>query len=183
MRQFDFVVIGGGLAGLSTAYHLAQAHAGSVLVVDKAGGAGREASGQNASMICRATEDPLLSLMTSRGADILLGEWKNRIPGLRFSRSGSLFIGSAPNLRRAIRFQDGPRSVRVRAVRLGRSEVIHRYPFLAETVFKSGVFFPDDGIVGLRSLISGLERRLRQMGVRFLYRTEALPHRNAQGLY
>ncbi|MBI3276000.1 MAG: FAD-dependent oxidoreductase, partial [Methylocystis sp.] len=40
MKAFDFLIVGGGIAGLATAYHLAESRAGSILVVDKAAGPG-----------------------------------------------------------------------------------------------------------------------------------------------
>ena len=54
--QADIVIVGGGLAGLSTGWHLAP-HA-RVRVLDQAEQAGAEASSQNAGMVRRLGEDP-----------------------------------------------------------------------------------------------------------------------------
>ena len=175
MRTYDFAVIGGGLAGLSTAYHLAGSGAGSILVVEKAAGPGREASGQNASMICRAAEDPLLSRMTAAGADLIRGAWGRKLGGVRFRRTGSLFIGTDKNLRKAVRGG--------RAERLSRAQILRRFPFLAESRFEGGLYFRADGILDSGSLVRALAARLQNRGVRILYRTRALPRRNARGLF
>lgn len=66
MAQPDIVVVGAGLAGLATAWHLAP-HA-RVLVVDQAQQPGAEASSQNAGMVRRLGDDPFERALAVRTA-------------------------------------------------------------------------------------------------------------------
>ncbi len=57
-NRADVVIIGGGISGLSTAYHLAKA--GKDVVVVEKGVVGAEASGRNGGMISERTDEPAL---------------------------------------------------------------------------------------------------------------------------
>ncbi len=62
----DVIVVGAGLAGLATAWHLAADH--RVLVVDQARAPGAEASSQNAGMVRQLGEDPFERTLAVRTA-------------------------------------------------------------------------------------------------------------------
>lgn len=61
----DILIVGGGVIGTSIAFHLAQRHAGRVMLVEKAYlGAG--ASGKSAALIYQAHRHPLIPLLARR---------------------------------------------------------------------------------------------------------------------
>jgi sarcosine oxidase subunit beta len=61
----DILIVGGGVLGVSIAFHLAQRHAGRVVLVEKAFlGAG--ASGKSAALVHQAHRDPLTTTLARR---------------------------------------------------------------------------------------------------------------------
>ena len=64
--QADVVIVGGGLAGLATAAHLAPHR--RVLVLEQGEQVGAEASAQNAGMVRRLGEDPFERALAVRSA-------------------------------------------------------------------------------------------------------------------
>ena len=52
MKPYDYLVIGGGVVGFSTAYHLGESHPGArVLLLEKEAGAARHQTGRNSGVI------------------------------------------------------------------------------------------------------------------------------------
>ena len=61
MTKVETLIIGGGVAGLSTAYFLGQSGERSVLVLEQEKSLGGHASGRNAGMLRQALSDPVLA--------------------------------------------------------------------------------------------------------------------------
>jgi glycine/D-amino acid oxidase-like deaminating enzyme len=81
MTQPDIIVIGGGLAGLSVAWHLSFTH--RVLVLERGAQLGAEASAQNAGLVRLLDEDPVdrsLALRTEQFFGDLAGRWTGDNP-------------------------------------------------------------------------------------------------------
>lgn len=82
------VIVGAGLAGAATAWHLARRGLEDVVLLEQEQTPGRHASGRNASLVREYVADPAWSDLTQAGAAFL------RTAGLAsFARNGSLLIG------------------------------------------------------------------------------------------
>ena len=87
-RSCDILIVGAGLAGASTAYHLRRLGAQNVLIVEKESDAGVHSSGRNAAMIRARVGDPDVGAFTQLGAKALaLGEH------CEYRKCGSVLIG------------------------------------------------------------------------------------------
>ena len=64
MQTADLIVVGGGLAGLSTAWHLAEDR--NVLLLEQGDGPAMEASAQNAGLIRRMDLEPAERALAAR---------------------------------------------------------------------------------------------------------------------
>jgi glycine/D-amino acid oxidase-like deaminating enzyme len=92
--DYDFVIVGAGLAGAATAYYL-RAHATRdnlprprVVVLEKEPTAGAHSSGRNAALVRGHLEDPILAPLARRGADLLTTGAL-----AKFDPTGSILIG------------------------------------------------------------------------------------------
>ena len=65
------LIVGGGVAGLSSAWHLARAGGTRVHLVERADSFGTESSGKNAAVLRTATGDPIELELATRGARFL----------------------------------------------------------------------------------------------------------------
>ena len=166
---YDYLIIGAGLAGLSTAYFLTQKKAGRVAVVERENAPGKGASGQNASMVCQLAEEPSIAKMAAESARTLRGDWAKAMPAVGFRPCGSLFVAEGPGLRA---LEAGAREAARNGVRtdfLKRHEAVRRFPFLEESAFKGGYFTPSDGTVDVASLVRELARAAARSGAEIFY--------------
>lgn len=72
--SFDILIIGGGVAGLATALHLAEGGAGRILVLDRELAPGFYASGHNAAIARQLTGRPEHTALTLEGRNRLAEE-------------------------------------------------------------------------------------------------------------
>ena len=156
-------IVGGGVAGLATAWALAEGGAADVVVLEREAALASHASGRNAAM-CRAlAEDDAWTAVTAAGAAFL------RAPPPGFARR-PLVDG-----RGAVLLADGAAAdeLRARAVRfalrheaVSAADVARRWPGLA--VVRGGLWFPDDGVIDLGVLVESYVAAARAGGVRFV---------------
>ena len=85
----DIIIVGGGFAGASTAFHLSQSFSGSILLIEQEEIPGFHASGRNASLVLQSTPDPEIrkAIVNSRQSYL---EYSSHIPR---SDHGSLHLG------------------------------------------------------------------------------------------
>ena len=154
-----YAVIGGGFAGLATAWALADAGAEGIVVLERESRLVPHASSHNAAM-CRAlAEDDAWTALTAAGARWL----RSPPPGFTarplVDDRGAILLtrAPAPLLDRATRHG-------LRASQVGAAEVTRRWPGLE--VDRDGLWFPDDGCIDLEALTAGFVEGARRRGVR-----------------
>ncbi|MHC5010337.1 MAG: NAD(P)/FAD-dependent oxidoreductase [Planctomycetota bacterium] len=88
MDAHEFVIVGAGLAGAATAFHLAQRGVRDIVLLEREAVPGVHASGRNAALIRESTELDSWRDLNRRGAEaVRSGEFAP------FRRSGSVLIG------------------------------------------------------------------------------------------
>lgn len=177
-RNFDVIVVGGGVVGLSVAYYLSERRGVKVAVIER-GRFGRGATWAAAGMLAPQCEveqpGPFLTFalagraLYKRLADVLRAETGVDI-GLR--ECGALRVAlteqQADALKREVQRQ---RSWSFKAQWLDAREVRSFAPALAPTVL-GGAYLPDEGHVDNRRLVEALTAACARRGVRLMEQTE-----------
>ena len=93
LERFDVIVVGGGIAGASVAWHLRDR--GRVLLLERGPAFGAEAASQNAGMVRRLGEDPWERALAIRTVERLVALDSNPGP---FQISPSRVVGAVLGL-------------------------------------------------------------------------------------
>lgn len=154
----DVVVVGAGLAGLATAWHLSSHR--KVVVLDRAG-AGTEASGQGVGMVRRMGEDPFERTLAIRTAAWLAA------PGEDWPRPPARAVGAAIGLANdPTTLNDTVAHLVARGVRVEEVDRVEQVaPVLRGSPLRRLWWLPDEWLADPRALLDGfLGGTLRQGG-------------------
>jgi len=158
MLTFDYLIVGSGFAGLSTAYFLLKKKAGRILIMEKAPKPGSEASGKNASMLRQITDNVVLTRMAVEGTKLLREEFAPRWPRIHCRTNGSLLLVGQNHIERLKSSIQAALSHGVPVEFLKRDEIIDRFPLLRDAQFERGIFNAEDGVVDIHALCESLAR-------------------------
>tara|TARA_B110000263_G_scaffold177333_1_gene155058 strand:+ start:7420 stop:9864 length:2445 start_codon:yes stop_codon:yes gene_type:complete len=172
--QAQVIVIGGGIAGCSTAYHLAKQGVGDVVVIEKgqltsgstwhaAGLVGQLRASANITRLLQYSVDLYQSLEALTG---LSTGWKS---------TGSIRLCCTKDRRIEIERQVATaRSYGIDAEFLSPGQIAELCPAMSTTGIDSGVYISSDGNVNPSDLTQALARGARQLGVKFIEHTTVL---------
>lgn len=165
-RAVEFLVVGGGVAGLSTAWHLARAGAGeSTLLLEAGEHLAAESSAQNAAILRTLSSDPISTEIGLRSARFL------RTPPEGFSESplvdafGLLLVGAEERLADLADWVSAIDALEesCKVERLMPPGVRSLAPhFQAEVA--GGFWFPEEGRIDIGALVGGFVRGARSGG-------------------
>ncbi len=94
MISCDYIIIGAGFAGASTAYHLTRRGMTDILLLEQEAIPGFHSSGRNAAMIRQCVSDPALTELARDGAAFLSNFPSDWPVPVQFKQNGSLLLGS-----------------------------------------------------------------------------------------
>lgn len=171
---YAVVIVGAGVIGLYTAYHLARAGAGPVLVVDRgflsSGASGRNGGGVRQQWQTRATIRLARESVTAYrhfARDFGFNPW--------FRQSGYLFLArTAAELDRLRPVHDLVRAEGLPSEILDAEGVARRIPGLAPGAAIGATYLGTDGTLYPFPVVWGLYEAVRRMGVEVLLGVEAI---------
>jgi len=151
------LVIGGGLAGCSVAWHLSHSH--SVLLVEAGDQLGAEASAQNAGMVRRLGEDPYERALACRTHDWLesLDGWTGEDP----SRTTGALLALADDPHE---LHDAVSHLRGRVAVEACDRPAEVAPVLAGADLLAAWWMPDERVADAWSLVTGFAAGARERG-------------------
>ena len=155
------LIVGGGIAGLSTAWSLSRRGWSDVLLVER-GELGGQASRQNASILKELSSDPVTAELARRGADFLRNPPAGFADGPLVEECGLFLVAdeaSATRLEAVLRSAHGVPFERLSPARLAQRLPFYRGP-LAEAAF-----FPRDGRIHVHRVLEAYARGAREGGV------------------
>ncbi len=164
-RSYRTAIVGAGIVGLFTAYHLARAGAGPVLVVDRGflsgGASGRNGGGVRQQWETRATvrlAREAVAAYRRFGREFGYNPW--------FRQSGYLFVAESPTeLARLTTVHDLVRSEGLGSELLGPDAIAAKVPGIASGSLVGGTYLRSDGVLYPFPAIWGVYEAVRALGV------------------
>ncbi|MEJ2597186.1 MAG: FAD-dependent oxidoreductase [Anaerolineales bacterium] len=168
-KTADFVIIGGGVMGASTAYHLAQRGCKHILLLEKDEFFGQEATGRCAGGVRYqfATE---VNVRLSQASLPMFERFEDEIgQAIDYHKCGYLFLLSEEedlrNFRNNLAMQN---RLGVQTEWLPGDEIRRRLPLMRLDDIQAGTWNAQDGLVDPNSTVMGYISRAQQMGVKAL---------------
>jgi len=147
-------IIGGGFAGVATAWALARAGIDDVVVLEREREIGRYASGRGAGIGRQLADDDDTTALTVRGAAVL----RDELAAAWTPCGGVLSFDDAS---RAETYIARARRFGVAVERLDRDAVITRWPAARTLEVATGLWVPSDGVIDVRALLAIYASRAR----------------------
>jgi glycine/D-amino acid oxidase-like deaminating enzyme len=163
----EIAVIGAGVMGTSTAYHLALRGAG-VLLIDKLGAAGGP-SGASAGILRAHYEDPAIVAVARYGCEFLADMLARTGSDPGFVNCGYLAVGEAdrePRIRRAIEVMRAQGAV---VEQLDNAQIHALEPRLAAEALTIGAYEPTNGVCEPLFVTDGFAKAAERLGARLAF--------------
>jgi glycine/D-amino acid oxidase-like deaminating enzyme len=162
MQSYDVIVVGGGIAGLASAWHLARAGVTRTCIVERDWACGTQATGTNAA-IFRHLDFDAASIGLARRSRALMEVLAPRL----VRETGALYLASPQRLQRA-RALLAAQGLATEL--LVGDELARRFTILAGVDGAAppgvdGLLLPSDGVIDVHALVEALVRQLRAAGV------------------
>ena len=160
----DVVIIGAGVIGCSTAYHLAQLGITDVAVVEM-DQVGSGSSGKSASMLSlQYCEDELAIQMTKYSyARYMQFEGEMGVP-IDFKKIGWMSVASEKNVEPLRRNAELLNSHGITTEILEPDEIKRRYPEINTEDLVLGTWGPDDGLIDPHMVMWGYMKKAQELG-------------------
>ena len=167
----DVVIIGAGVIGCSTAYHLAKMGITDVVILEmEQVGAGT--SSKSASMLSmQFGHDPLLARMAQYSYQRYMGFEQELGTTIDFRKTGWISIASGSKAEELRHHAEILNSLQIRTEILLPDEVKQLYPELNTDDIDVGIYGPDDGPFDSHMIMWGFMKRATEKGVK-LYQGE-----------
>lgn len=168
------VIVGGGIWGLSTAYHLARAGETDVLVLERGAEPFGETTSQAAGLVGQIRATPLMRRAIRYAIDLFTGFERETGHDPGFRQVGSLLLALTPE--RLISFEEHVEHANrggVEAHFVDGAEMSRLAPHLDVTRVEGGYFVPEDGYLDPKRCARALYEAARDRGVEIRTSTAA----------
>ena len=169
-NKFDFVIIGGGIVGFSTAVKIQQSGK-SVLVLEKEKTPGFHQSGRNSGVIHSGIyykPNSFKSQLSIRGRELLI-DFLN-IKKIPFRLEGKIVVDN--NIEKIEHLLDRSKNLNMEGVKiLSNQELLEKEP---NSVINQGLFVPQAGVVNYRNVTEALAEELESLGGKIRYFEEII---------
>ena len=172
-KTADIVIIGGGVMGASTAYHLALRGQKNIVLLEKDEFFGQEATGKCAGGV-RFQFSTEINVRLSLASLPMLDRFKEETgQEINFRKCGYLFVLTGPEevktFRHSLEMQQG---LGVHTEWLSADEVRKRLPLMHFEDALGGSYNAGDGLVDPNSVVMGYINAAQRLGVKCLSRVE-----------
>lgn len=173
-KTYDFVIVGGGIVGLSLARELAQRRVGRIAVLEKETTLGRHASGRNSGVVHAGIYYPPSSMKAQfcvKGHDLLLDYVRGE--GLPVVDCGKVVIATREeNIATLDLLFERAAKVGAPVQKISRQELKELEP--AAGGFGHALWSPGTSVIHSGAVLERLSEQLKAAGVELLLGTQAL---------
>ncbi len=181
MEEFDFIVVGAGIAGASAAYELA-GH-GRVLIVERESQPGYHTTGRSAAFYAQAYGNAVIRRLTIG----CKGFFDNPPPGFcdgpLLNDSGALFLARADQRDALAALYEETREVIPTVRLLERDAALELVPVVRPEYLAAALYEPDSKGIDVHMLHHGFLRGARKNGARLLCDAEILGLERTGGMW
>jgi L-2-hydroxyglutarate oxidase LhgO len=176
MPQYDFIIAGSGIVGLTTAYEiLRRAPSAKVAVVEKEATTGRHASGRNSGVLhCGLYygSDTLKAKVCATGGRAM--KIFADAHGIPWSNNGKVLVATDPNQLPAVdRLMQNAADNAIRAERIDNKALLELEP-AAPPDAVAAIHCPDTAVIDIKAVLETLRTRLIEQRVRFYFQRRIL---------
>ena len=164
-RPFDVVIVGGGIAGASLAYFLAERGVTDVLLLEREPQPGYHATGRSAAVLSELDAIPTLHRLKTAAAPFLRDPPAGFADTPLLTRSGVLLLFREPLWSEVRDETPAIAEMGTRVELLSHDDVLARVPVLSPDRFDGGALLPDDGHIDVHALLWGYLGAARRRGV------------------
>lgn len=161
-EQFDFIVVGGGIAGASIAYHLAGQ--GRTCLLEAESMPGMHATGRSAALLSLSYGGPVIRAVTRAGLSFFEAPPEGFAEHTLLEARGQLFIGREDQRERIEAITRDIRQSGERSETLDYGAAATLVPLLRADQIKHGVLEPDSRDIDVDGLHQGFLREARSRG-------------------
>jgi 4-methylaminobutanoate oxidase (formaldehyde-forming) len=164
--QAEIVIVGGGIAGCSTAYHLALQGKKDVLLLEQ----GKLTSGTTwhaAGLVGQMRPNRNMTVMSKYGIGLYASLEAETGLATGWKQCGSVNVASTPERMQVLKKQTAmARSFGVECHLISPREVAERYPVMRTDDLQGGIWLPGDGKANPADLCMSLAKGARNRGVK-----------------
>ena len=169
MSDANYLIVGGGIAGVATAWSLIRLGAENVTLLERERTLGTQSSGLNAAILRTLSTDPLLAEFSKLGADFLLSPPAEFSPVPLVHSCGLVLTADASGSEALARANRS--SPELGGVEIDDKRLREWYPSLAIDV-DLALYFPREGRIDIAALMAGFESGARKAGARIVTEAE-----------
>ncbi len=170
-RTFDFLVIGGGIAGASVAAHLAGT--GSVAILEGEKHAGYHSTGRSAALFAEIYGSPLIRALTRASRAYLFDPPDEFFPHALVQSRGTLFFAREDQLASLLSFK-GEAGIADATVALSAEEVLAHIPIFKPGYVAAALLDTDAADIDVNALHQGFLRIAKKSGAHIFYDSAVL---------
>ncbi|MCP5467937.1 MAG: FAD-binding oxidoreductase [Deltaproteobacteria bacterium] len=173
-EKFDVIIIGAGVAGVSTAYYLSKISSGKILIVERESSFAQHASGKNAALFRQAAEHLETSSLIQDSLRVFNDPPQDWAEKSILKKTGSYLIGENKKLTQLLE--------RLKALEIKYDIYPHgSFPpnipnslkqTLEQSDYETLAYFPEDGVLDIHALMQNLIHAAKNRKVQFQYQYE-----------
>lgn len=164
-KEYDIILIGGGLLGCATAYQLAKRKAGRILLLER-NDVASQASSRAACLLTRARTKAVLMHLVQETYDCIHEIEQLTGESLGLQTCGSITIASSENsLQGLVALEKAAQSFGIPNERISNQRVKDLLPWIDTQMIREALYMPTDAFIDSALLCSGYAQAARLLGV------------------